>query len=369
MGSAASIEEYHTGALRNAVLDHSSVATLRAVTDAVQASITNGPTTWKDVERYLHDFGRIDVLIRGSFPGAKIVSDTADTCTKLLHEKGYTEANTLFAASVCPDEINHAYNNLSQMFTRNWGECFQMGGLAGIPFSGKTGFGAFSHHIPDDGNLFILFAPHIGISPNGKFGYYARTGQCSDQHGTACGAAVAAYNHVKNGGSIPDYADLGSHPFDYQQQFIVAKISQCIEKINNAEETMVELVKQMYDIIDDFVGNIVTTDNVPGSIALLGGIHINTPHPMEDFFWPIKFEIHQKGFPVENLLEKVRSDLVPNVSEVVTAESRGDVTRLIVRSISATRGNLDESYKYIDGEKLKSIDERKPEHNHLSHKH
>jgi hypothetical protein len=42
--------------------------------------------------------------------------------------------------------------------------------LAGIPFTGKTGFTAFSHHIPDNGNLFVLFAPHVGISKSGRIG-------------------------------------------------------------------------------------------------------------------------------------------------------------------------------------------------------
>lgn len=30
---------------------------------------------------------------------------------------------------------------------------FHMGGLAGIPFTGKTGYAAYSHHVPD-GKLF-----------------------------------------------------------------------------------------------------------------------------------------------------------------------------------------------------------------------
>ena len=28
-------------------------------------------------------------------------------------------------------------------------QVFHMGGLGGIPFTGKTGFAAFSHHVPD----------------------------------------------------------------------------------------------------------------------------------------------------------------------------------------------------------------------------
>jgi hypothetical protein len=31
-----------------------------------------------------------------------------------------------------------------------------MGGLAGIPFTGRTGFTAFSHHIPDGTSIFLV---------------------------------------------------------------------------------------------------------------------------------------------------------------------------------------------------------------------
>ena len=35
-----------------------------------------------------------------------------------------------------------------------------MGGLGGIPFSGKTGFAAFSHHVPDGKSNFVLHREH-----------------------------------------------------------------------------------------------------------------------------------------------------------------------------------------------------------------
>ena len=38
-----------------------------------------------------------------------------------------------------------------------------MGGLGGLPFTGKTGWGAFSHHVAPGGNIITLFAPHVGI--------------------------------------------------------------------------------------------------------------------------------------------------------------------------------------------------------------
>jgi hypothetical protein len=70
-----------------------------------------------------------------------------------------------------------------------------MGGLGGLPFVGKTGFKAYSHHVPHGGNLFIVFAPHIGIADDGLIGKISRAGQ--DHLDVACGAAIGAYNTLK----------------------------------------------------------------------------------------------------------------------------------------------------------------------------
>ena len=71
-----------------------------------------------------------------------------------------------------------------------------MSGLGGLPFCGKTGWGAFSSHVPTDGNIVVLFAPHIGISKAGKIGFIQRCGHNKDS--TACGAAIGAYNFIKD---------------------------------------------------------------------------------------------------------------------------------------------------------------------------
>ena len=70
-----------------------------------------------------------------------------------------------------------------------------MGGLAGIPFIGKVGYGAFTNHMPEGGNLVILFSPHVGITPEGEFGKFARDGQ--GRFDNSCGAAVAAYDWLQ----------------------------------------------------------------------------------------------------------------------------------------------------------------------------
>ena len=50
---------------------------------------------------------------------------------------------------------------------QRWSEYFPLGGLGGVPFAGKMGWTAFSNNTPTDGNILILFAPHVGIDKNG----------------------------------------------------------------------------------------------------------------------------------------------------------------------------------------------------------
>ena len=49
------------------------------------------------------------------------------------------------------------------------GKVFHLGGLAGVPFTGKTGFGAYSGHVSEGGHCFVLQAPHIGVSDHFNF--------------------------------------------------------------------------------------------------------------------------------------------------------------------------------------------------------
>ena len=116
---------------------------------------------------------------------------------------GFEYENTLYAQSICPDEINHLDAGLPKLLQTQWGtdgQVFHMGGLGGLPFTGSTGFGAFAAHVPTDGNLFIVFAPHVGIGPGGEVGKYLRDGQSSLS--TACGAAIGALSGC--GGMTPE---------------------------------------------------------------------------------------------------------------------------------------------------------------------
>ena len=107
-----------------------------------------------------------DATLRKYFPGALKGSAADRLVAAELEKRGFTDENTLFADSSCPDEINHddPLEDITSLFQNRWGEIFPLAGLAGFPFTGKTGWGAFSSHCAKDGNIVILFAPHVGVS-------------------------------------------------------------------------------------------------------------------------------------------------------------------------------------------------------------
>ena len=105
---------------------------------------------------------------------------------------GFTKENSIFANSSCPDEINHDDHNsdISLLFFHRWGEIIKLSGLGGLPFVGKSGCKTLFEHVPKDGNLIILFAPHVGIDNDGNVGTIKRKEQTKKT--PACGAAIGA---------------------------------------------------------------------------------------------------------------------------------------------------------------------------------
>ena len=106
------------------------------------------------------------------FAGALSGIETEKKCFDVLKKYGFNDDNTLFADCSCPDEINHddPEEDITSLFQKRWGEIFPLSGLGGLPFTGKTGWAAFSGHCVDDGNIILLFAPHVGIDRNGEVG-------------------------------------------------------------------------------------------------------------------------------------------------------------------------------------------------------
>ena len=82
----------------------------------------------------------------GALPGIAVMKRTAAV---LKAQHGMDPDNTIYGQSICPDEINNEKGDLAEIMKEYWGEVFPMGGIGGAPYVGKTGFGAFAHHVPD----------------------------------------------------------------------------------------------------------------------------------------------------------------------------------------------------------------------------
>ena len=246
---------------------------------------------------------RADAVARKYFPGAISSSRTLAKVASIIEQHGFTDDNTLYAQSICPDEINHETGDITELFFTHLGEVFHLGGLAGIPFTGKTGFAAYSHHVPAGGHCFVLMAPHIGISDDLELGFYSRDGQtCA---GTACGAAIGAYRHCCAGKPIPDLAGCDD---DFQMCYIINEISKVtgiINKKRTEDERQAELAMQTWKIGKKMLDKIINTDfgDENSKLMVLTGIQINMPREFEDFFLPLSFDMHSKDGTVIDLLE------------------------------------------------------------------
>ncbi|QEH38916.1 hypothetical protein OJF2_75260 [Aquisphaera giovannonii] len=92
---------------------------------------------------------------------------------------------------------------------------FILGGLDGYPFVGKTGIGAFSHHVPEGGAALMFVGPHVGITDDGQVGKVVRPGQTRPSD--CCGAASAALRKLEAGRITPKEPACYD-PDDYQQE-------------------------------------------------------------------------------------------------------------------------------------------------------
>ena len=168
----------------------------------------------------------------------------------------------------------------------------------------KTFYIQMAHHIPTGGNCAILYGPHVGIDADGVVGKINRRGR--EASGPCCGSACAAAGYVKGvmGGS--DKSTLPGDFLDAQQYWVGCELLKHGERLEKADEEMVELPLALFDCQNEVMHNIVAAaskETHGGKIALIGGIQINTPAGVSEYFLPKVFEIiDTDGNLVESLL-------------------------------------------------------------------
>lgn len=247
-------------------------------------------------------------MVRGSFPGAISNQDLVTGAVGILAQKGYNGENTLLATSLCCDELAR---QLEDDFNGIYGNNFNLGGLAGFPFAGKTGFGAMAAHIPDDGYCLVVYGPHVGVAADGTVGKVERSGIALVD--TCCGSAVAASGYVDSIMSGTKDVSTGIQGFvDFQQQGVQELILPHGKRLADAgENRMIELPYALYDSQDVLLTEIVEggSTGIKRGLAMLGGIQINTGPDTPDYFVPLKFDyLNYRGEVTADLLPGLLAD-------------------------------------------------------------
>lgn len=177
-------------------------------------------------------------------------------------------------------------------------------------FAGVTGFGAMASHIPDGGSCLVVYGPHVGVDYDGSVGKVNRRGK--GKSGSCCGSAVAASGYVSAvyKGEIKE-ATAPTATMDAQQIYVGSVLLPYAERLMKAFDPMVELPYAMFEPVDDLTQKIVARAAAKvgqgGKIALLGGLQINTPDGISDYFLPLRFEVRDNQDKiVENLLYEKR---------------------------------------------------------------
>ena len=119
----------------------------------------------------------------------------------------------------------------------------------------------------------------------------------------------AGYRAVEGGGEPTDRGGERAGPstasLDVQQLFVVDKLLPYADRLERADNVMVELPYCMYDAQKKMMTDIVKASrdafvDFP-KIAVLGGIQINTPADQSDYFLPLSFEVYDRGEKIEDL--------------------------------------------------------------------
>ncbi len=224
--------------------------------------------------------------IKTLYPGAEEGEAYTEKRVKTLQtDYGFDLDKTILAASVCSDEIIRSATNFRDYVAVE--TPFQLGGLAGFPFTGLTGFGAFSAHIPEDGAAIIIYGPHIGMSEKQGIGKVIRSGQHKES--SCCGALVGAVNTLQS-----DDAGEPDRDYDYQQWKLIDELKEGRDQIVSSDDPLSAATDIMFDKISARIKSLVEKSSPQLSnlkIALLGGIIINTDAGKADWFEEREFDV------------------------------------------------------------------------------
>jgi hypothetical protein len=186
-----------------------------------------------------------------------------------LAPHGFQAATALPLVSVCRDELMFPFLDA---VSAQWGHCFDMSSLAGLPLLGRTGIGAALGHAPgDDGrHRLVVFAfPHIGIDADGVVGSVERPGVAGST--AACGAVAVARRALVRGvsGVVLDRHDV-------EESLLVARLREVLgdglvpDLVVVTELVRAAAVEELSVLLSD-----LNTPEVPVDYALVSGVLVH----------------------------------------------------------------------------------------------
>jgi hypothetical protein len=216
------------------------------------------------------------------FPNAVGSSDFILGTYKVMAEYDLQPNQIMLAHSICSDDVNAIEYPAEG---RQMLGPFNLGGLNGYPFTGLTGMGAFSHHIPLDGAAIIFYAPHIGVNCNGELGKILRVGQHSES--SCCGATILALNRLVNDEIKPEHKPVD----DYQQHMLQEFLLNQKDRILSSEFPVKEATEVIFECSGEMIDHLVEKTHFLGKyLFVMGAIIINTDQKNGSFLELRRFE-------------------------------------------------------------------------------
>jgi hypothetical protein len=228
------------------------------------------------------------------FSGAVLSEVWGTYTTEYITNEGIPSTDIVLAVGICSDDVDAAYlpGNIGGWPTsiNSFLGPFMSGGLAGYPFVGSVGFGAFASHVTTTlgGTLFVTSTPHIGVTEDGRSGRMLRRGKADSITDNTCGAVAGAIDQVVNQLSSPP--DQNNAPFN-NENYSFWKLTDILwpfkstlsgftgtsEEIYNKQ--MIFATETIRDSAYDYIiANLPSqvTANTTNDVYFLSGIFINS---------------------------------------------------------------------------------------------
>ena len=228
------------------------------------------------------------------FSGAVLSEVWGTYTTQYITDEGIPSTSIVLAEGICSDDVDASKvpNNIG-----GWPNSinsflgpFMSGGLAGYPFVGSVGYGAFASHVATtlNGTLFVTSMPHIGVTEGGLSGRMLRRGKDSSSGDTTCGAVAGAIDQVVN--VLTEAPSQSNAPFD-NENYSFFKLTDILWSYKNVLTGFTGTSEEVYNkqmifatetirdsAYDYIIANLpaATEANTENDVYFLSGIFINS---------------------------------------------------------------------------------------------